>query len=116
MSISCDDNNLKLWNVNTWECIVDIKNISCNGFLYSACFLADNIQDINFSYVYNKSISSTYKCEKKKDIFSIEIFNEAEVFSDNISFIVNNKKIDNNLRFLLIDNIFKTIYTPGLIG
>ena len=90
-------------------------SLDLNDNFYS-CFLADNIPDINFSYVYNKSISSTYKCEKKKDIFSIEIFNEAEVFSDNISFIVNNKKIDNNLRFLLIDNIFKTIYTPGLIG
>ena len=42
ISISCDDNNLKLWNINKWECILDLKNINYNGFLYSACFLTDN--------------------------------------------------------------------------
>ena len=41
LSISCFDNSLKLWNINTLECLCAIKNINHDGFLYSACFLKD---------------------------------------------------------------------------
>ena len=39
ISISCEDNNIKLWNANNWECLLNLKNIYNNGFLFSACFL-----------------------------------------------------------------------------
>lgn len=42
LSISCDDNNIKLWNVNKWECIFNIQKLYNNGKIYSACFLNDN--------------------------------------------------------------------------
>jgi WD40 repeat protein len=42
MSISSNDNNLKVWNVNIFQCLVNIRNINKNGFLNSACFLKDN--------------------------------------------------------------------------
>ena len=41
MSLSKKDNNIKLWNANTWENICNITNINQNDFLYSACFLKD---------------------------------------------------------------------------
>ena len=44
ISISAIDNNLKLWNINNFECLINIKNINKNGFLNSACFLYDNNQ------------------------------------------------------------------------
>ena len=42
MSISKKDNNLKLWNADTWENICNMTNINQNDFLYSASFLKDN--------------------------------------------------------------------------
>jgi len=42
LSISSNDNNLKVWNVNNWECIINIPNANKDGYLYSACFLNNN--------------------------------------------------------------------------
>ena len=42
ISVSAEDNNIKLWNVQNFECLYNFKNINKNGFLYSACFLEDN--------------------------------------------------------------------------
>ena len=42
ISISCEDNNIKLWNVKSWECLVNIKNINSDGDLDSACFLRND--------------------------------------------------------------------------
>jgi WD40 repeat protein len=39
MSISCEDNNIKLWNAHNWECLLNLKQIYYKGFLFSACFL-----------------------------------------------------------------------------
>ena len=45
MSISKKDNNLKLWNANTWENFCNITNVNRNDFLYSSCFMKDNSND-----------------------------------------------------------------------
>ena len=54
LSISSDDNNIKLWNNYNFECLLDIKNINQQGYLDSACFLKDNnnicIITSNFGY------------------------------------------------------------------
>ena len=44
MSVSSEDNNIKLWNANNWECFVNIENINYVGWLYSACFLNEKGQ------------------------------------------------------------------------
>ena len=90
-------------------------SLDLNDNFYS-CFLANNLPNINFSSLYNKSISSTYKCEKEKVYFTIEVFNKAEIFSDNINFLFDGKNIEKSLKFLLIDNLQIIIYTPGFIG
>ena len=56
ISISGMNNNLKLWNIKNWECLLNIKNINKNGFLFSACFLNDN----NNHYILTSN-SSTQK-------------------------------------------------------
>ena len=38
MSISDGDNNIKIWNVNNWECILNLENANNVGHLYPACF------------------------------------------------------------------------------
>ena len=46
-TISGEDNNLKLWDVETWECLIDI-NANQFGIMFSACFLYDDIEKQNF--------------------------------------------------------------------
>ena len=45
MSISFRDNNIKLWKVKNWECILNLQNVNSNGYLDSACFLCENNQN-----------------------------------------------------------------------
>ena len=63
ISLSRDDNNLKLWNINNFECLLNIEKVNVTGYLGSACFLNDNnnifivtSNNINKSYVNSKSI------------------------------------------------------------
>ena len=44
ISVSCTENNIKLWNANTWECLTYLDNINTSGELNSACFLNNNMQ------------------------------------------------------------------------
>ena len=43
ISISLN-NILKLWNINNWECLLNLENVNYNGDLLSACFLILNKQ------------------------------------------------------------------------
>ena len=73
MSLSDIDNNLKLWEANTWECILNLENINNQGFLNSACFLNDNgniyiaSSNWNFDFVENIKIFDI-KGKKIKEI------------------------------------------------
>ena len=42
ISISGQDNNLKLWDIEKFECILDMRNINSKGFLNSSILLIDN--------------------------------------------------------------------------
>ena len=44
LSISAKDNNVKLWNINDVEFLLNINNVNRTGFLKSACFLNYNNQ------------------------------------------------------------------------
>jgi len=41
MTISGEDNNVKLWYAENWECLLNIK-ANTFGIMFSACFLYDN--------------------------------------------------------------------------
>ena len=63
ISISCYDNNIKLWNINSLECLLNIRNENEGGESLS-CFLNNNeynyIISINYISTSNNS-SSLYK-------------------------------------------------------
>ena len=44
LSLSLIDNNIKLWNVNNYECLLNIEKVNKEGGLLSACFLNYNKQ------------------------------------------------------------------------
>ena len=65
MSISSKDNNLKIWSLIDWECILNLTNVNKKWYLYSACILTDN----NENYIVTSSASEKHNNE------SIKVFN-----------------------------------------
>ena len=53
ISISSNDNNIKLWNIFNTECLLVLKNINIDGNLYSGCFLNNNNQIFLITSNYN---------------------------------------------------------------
>ena len=95
-------------------------NCSLNLNNFYSLFLEHNLSGIEFSSYYNKS-SQTYNTIKNKSIYFGEDFDQAEIFSDNIQILDENKKIiDHKFILLLIDDLAYDVpnefYTPGLIG
>ena len=62
ISISNEDNNLKLWDNKTWNCLLNIKKINVEGVLNSACFLNSN----NKLYILTSNCNMIGKCEPIK--------------------------------------------------
>ena len=91
MSISKKDNNIKIWNANSWELLTDIPNANQNNFLYSACFL-QNENNINIITSNGKNLQALQSNEnfenmklfnlKGELIFEIEDTNDCTYFVD----------------------------------
>ena len=90
MTISSNDNNIKIWNFNNLECIVDIKKINEFGFLYSAYFLHD--RDDNKIYI----ISSNCYWSDSSEPIKIFDFNGNKIKELN----------DSDCRTFFIDNYY----------
>ena len=90
LSISGVDNNLKVWDTEDWNCILDLPKINENGQLYSACFLnANNALYIITSNAYNNGPNDPIKVfdlegnkikqfETIRYIYSIDTFFDEE--------------------------------------
>ena len=109
MSISNEDNNIKLWNVNNWECILNIQNVNTYGHLYSACFLKDN----NNNYIVSSNYSEVDDCEFIKifdfngnKIKEINNSNEITFFVDSYydKIFYKNYIITGNLNYIKVYN------------
>ena len=72
ISISSDDNNIKLWNFLNLELMLNIKNIYNSGYLFSACFLNNNNQNYIITCHDNQNSESIkvfdFKGKKIKEI------------------------------------------------
>ena len=62
MSIVFIENNIKLWNVNNWELILNLKNVNKKGILFSGCFLNEN----NKNYIVSSNLNWNGNCEPIK--------------------------------------------------
>ncbi len=58
MSISNIEINIKIWNVQNYECLCQLDNIYNNGFINSSCFLCDNNEIYIVTTKYNEEYSS----------------------------------------------------------
>ena len=70
MTTSLDDNNIRIWNVLNWECILNLLNINTKGYLYSACFLYSNnniyIISSNFNLLEDPEMIKIYNIKGNK--------------------------------------------------
>ena len=65
MSISRDINDIKIWNINNLECVLNLKNVNKKGYLLSACFLNKN--NINYIISSNCQYTGNSECIKVYD-------------------------------------------------
>ena len=81
MSISFD-NNIKIWNIIQWKCIINLKKINDSGGILSGCFLHDkNDLYIISSCIYNSEQIKIYNLKGTK-LKNIDESNENTYFID----------------------------------
>ena len=66
ISISSRNNNIKLWNINNFECILDLREINKNGLLFSACFFIEDKQ------IYLMTSNNSYTNLEKIKVFDLK--------------------------------------------
>ena len=104
MSMSSEDNNIKIWNFYNWEKVLDIPSANYVGWLYSACFL--NTED-NQNYIITSNRNKQGNCE------SIKIFD----FNGYIIKEINNSKEQTYFIDTYYDIILSKIYIiTGNVG
>ena len=63
MSISGWINNIKIWDGNSWNCLLNIDNVNNNGYLFSSTFLVIkqyNINNLNNNNLNNNKYNEEY--------------------------------------------------------
>ena len=97
MSISCDDNNIKIWNWKNWECILNLMGVNKTGDLYFATILREN----------NNNYIITSNRNKEGEPENIKIFN------------FKGEKIDelknSNENTLFLDSYYDSILSKNFI-
>jgi hypothetical protein len=59
ISISLSDSNLKLWDLSTFDCLLNISNVNQSGRLFSACIFCENKNNyILTSCAYSNTLES----------------------------------------------------------
>ena len=77
------DNNIKLWNMNNFECLCNYEKVNNSGFLYSACFLNDN----NINYILSCNDGNTFSESIKVFDFHGNMIKEVKDSYDPTNFI-----------------------------
>ena len=116
MSVSSMDNNLKIWNIYNWDCLLEIKNVNRTGALYCASFLLEK----NDIYI----LTTNSDLLKRKDPIKIFNMKAEKIYQIKIEYSINfidcyyeNKNIINNI-FIIIGtqhNIISYDYTNNKI-
>ena len=98
LSTSDNDNNIKLWNIynNDIECLLNIKNVNDNGYLYSACIL--NEED---NYYIISSNANSGDCEYIK-VFDFYGYKIKEINNSNDETFYIDTFYDNKLSKIFI--------------
>ena len=79
ISISSGDNNIKLWNMRNFQCILNLKNIYTNEFLFATCFLKNSNNNYIVTSNWNLDNSEPIKIFDFQGNLMKEINNSNEV-------------------------------------
>lgn len=82
ISMSLSNNNLKLWNITNFECLLNLENINKSGRLFSACLFSEN----NVNYIITSCAYGNNEPIKIFDINNIKI-KEINESNDNVYFV-----------------------------
>ena len=84
LSISCENNNIKIWNINNLECLLNLENVNSFQYLNSACFLKDE----NQNYILSTNCNWSGPCDPIKIFdFNGNKIKEINDSNDNTLFI-----------------------------
>ena len=101
MSISYKNRQVKIWKFNSWEEIVNIKEIYPEGFLYSACFLKDKhkIYFLTSNWIDTNSadLIRIYDLQGKR----VNVINGS---NENVLLMDNYFDRENNTNYIIISN------------
>lgn len=88
LSISAEDNTIKIWNTYNFTCITNLPNVNNSGFILSSCFLYDNKTDNIYIITSNRNWGNN-KTEKIK-IYDLNGHKIKEIKnSNNNTFFIN---------------------------
>ena len=86
LSISVEENEIKLWNIQNYECLLHLQNINQKGKIFSACFLNDD----NNNYI----IASNHNVEEMPELIKIYDFKGNKIKeindSNDLAFYIDN--------------------------
>ena len=101
ISVSGEDNNIKLWNINIWECIYNFKNINMRGQIYSAWFLNfnNNIYIVTSNYIHDQFPEPIKIFDLKGN--KIKELKESNGNGDNTHFIDTFKKNNSSTTYII---------------
>ena len=83
LSVSSSDNNLKIWNINNFECILNLKKVNERGEIYSSCFLIEN----NNYFIVTSNYKSLFNGPIKVFDFNGQMIKEINDSNERTSFI-----------------------------
>lgn len=123
MSVSSEENNIKIWEVKTWNCISNLEKINYKGLIYSACFYSDLNNNV---HVVSSNRNKTGGCEPVKifdlngyivqeikeskeqtyfiDIYSDEILNKNFIVTGNVGLVKSYDIVQNKLYHIYCEN------------
>lgn len=105
VSLSSDDNCIKLWNIKNWECLLELKGINIYCSLFSACLICEN----NENYIITTNLNSFCGALKVYD-FDGNIVKEIKNSKGSKRIIIN--YYDNNSNKNYIISGFKGYLKP----
>ena len=84
LSVSAQDCNIKIWDINNWKYLLNIGKIYDEGFLYSACCLKDNNE------IYIATSHNSRKCSEYIKIYNLNGNKQKEIYeSDDQTFFID---------------------------
>jgi len=100
MSISSKNNNIKIWNIENWKCILNLSWVYKKGWLFSACFLSEK----NNNYIITSNCNGKSSEPIKVFDFKGNKIREIEDSKDDTLFISSNHDKKFSIIYILTGN------------